>query len=186
MNILTEAIRALLRIEPDLTPSIEESFPGVSIEGMLSQSEESLQRPAFITSSLSTSDIHNNGALVSFEEDKRKDEVWSRNNNIFTHTGPANNVTINVSINAVDGGASNYWSRPKLRLLRNDEVIAVFDDLVMQQNNAYDGDATFSALFIDTTPEDSPSYKFEWFDKENRTATLIPQPYSQITLKAEY
>lgn len=145
---------------------------------------DNLPKEYFIKSLLSPNDIHNNGNVVDFASDERVDTGWSRTANAFAYTGSSDHVIGYVNINAPDVGVSNYWSRPKIRILRGADPIAVIDDLVMQQNGAYDGDATINGNFIDVTPGVDPTYTFEWFDKENRTATLIPEPFSSITLKA--
>lgn len=128
-------------------------------------------------------DIHNNGTAVQLT-DKTLDAGWSRAANVIAFTGTADKVTGHISLNAPDSGVSNYWSRPKLRVLRGGAVIAVIDDLVMQQNGAYDGDATLNGQFFDKQPGANPAYTFEWFDKENRTSTLIPATFSQLALTA--
>ena len=143
-----------------------------------------VDRSLFIQSTVAPDDIHNNGSVVLFSGDVRVDANWSRTANVFTYTGNPNAVIGRISLNAVDNGASSYWSRPKLRVLKGGNIIAVIDDLVMQQNGAYDGDATINGSFVDATPGTNPSYTFEWFDKENRTATLAVQTFSNITLQA--
>lgn len=139
---------------------------------------------SMISTPFSAVDIHNNGTVVQFENNVRSDDGWSRANNQFTYQGEPNHVDIQVCLNAVDSGASSYWSRPKLRILRNGDVIAIMDDLCMQQNGTYDGDATIVGAITDPTPGEDPVYTFEWFDKDARTATLIPQGFSAVTLKA--
>lgn len=62
--------------------------------------------------------------------------------------------------------------------------VAVLDDLVMQAVGTYDGDFTLHGTFLDYQPGVNPSYTFEWFDKETRTATLTPADYSQVAMKA--
>lgn len=135
------------------------------------------------TFGLTSADVHNNGAVVQMT-DKLLDSGWTRTANVVTYTGTPNFVEGIVTINAPDVGVSNYWARPKLRIIRGGDVIAVLDDLVMQQNGAYDGDFTLNAQFFDKTPGVNPTYTFEWFDKENRTATLAPETFSQIAMKA--
>lgn len=135
------------------------------------------------TFGLTNSDIHNNGALVQFT-DKVLDAGWSRAANVVTFAGDPVFVEGILTINASDGGASNYWARPKMRVIRGGNVIAVLDDLVMQQTGAYDGDFTLLGTFFDKAPGANPAYTFEWFDKENRTATLRPEAFSQLAMKA--
>lgn len=128
-------------------------------------------------------DIHNNGTVVSLTN-KVLDAGWSRVANVVTYTGTPNKVIGYVSLNAPDGGASNYWARPKLKVLRGGNIIAVLDDLVMQQNGAYDGDTTINGVFFDKNPGANPAYTFEWFDQDNRTATNPPNGFSQLALEA--
>lgn len=128
-------------------------------------------------------DVHNNGTVVQFTT-KSIDSWFLRVWNTVSYAGTPDKIQIQVSLNALDSGASNYWSRPKMRVIRWGNVIAVFDDLVMQQDGAYDGDFTLVWSFLDKQPWANPSYTFEWFDKENRTATLIPASYSQLSLTA--
>jgi len=139
---------------------------------------------AIISSSLRAVDIHNNGAVVQLGSNNRVDDGWSRANNVFKYSGETNYVEIVININAVDSGSSNYWSRPKLRVLKDGDILGVIDDLVMQQNGAYDGDATYADILIDEIISTDPVYTFEWFDKETRTSTLVPEDYSKIVLKA--
>ena len=135
------------------------------------------------TFGLTNADIHNNGAVVQMTN-KVLDAGWSRAANVVTYTGTPEKVKGYITINAPDGGASSYWARPKLRVLRGGAIIAILDDLVMQQNGAYDGDATLNGVFFDKQPGANPAYTFEWFDKEARTATLPPIAESQIALEA--
>lgn len=135
------------------------------------------------TFNLTTDDIHNNGSVVAMVDDLL-DSGWARVANVVTFTGTPEKVKGYVSINAPDGGASNYWARPKLRVIRGGDVIAVIDDLVMQQTGAYDGDATINGVFFDKQPGQNPAYTFEWFDQDARTATLPPVNFSQIALEA--
>lgn len=135
------------------------------------------------TFSVDNTDIHNSGAVVLMT-DKVLDAGWSRAANVVSYAGTPEKVKGYVTVNAPDGGASNYWSRPKLRVFRSGNVIAVIDDLVMQQNGAYDGDATVNGVFFDKQPGANPSYTFEWFDQDNRTATLPATGFSQIALEA--
>lgn len=128
-------------------------------------------------------DIHNNGAVVLLQ-DKILEAGWSRAANVVTYTGTPDKVRGYVSLNAEDAGASNYWSRPQLNILRGGNIIAVVDDIVMQNNGAYDGDATLNGVFFDKNPGVNPSYTFEWFDDDNRTATLVPNSFSQLALEA--
>lgn len=133
--------------------------------------------------SLTTADIHNNGAVVGLV-DQTLETGWSRTANQVTYSDTPDKVIGHISVNASDTGASNYWSRPKLRVVRGGATIAVLDDLVMQANGTYDGDATITGSFIDKTPGTNPTYTFEWFDQENRTATLTPNAHSRIALSA--
>lgn len=142
-----------------------------------------VDRTSDATFGLTNADIHNNGAVVNLTN-KVLDTEWSRAANVVTFTGTPDKVKGYVSINAPDSGASNYWSRPKLRVSRGGNVIAVIDDLVMQQNTAYDGDGTLSGVFFDKSPGANPSYTFEWFRKDNRISTLLPETFSQIALEA--
>lgn len=128
-------------------------------------------------------DIHNNWSTVILNN-KILDTWFSRTNNAVSYTGEPEKMDIRISLNAEDTGASNYWSRPKMRILRWGNIIAVFDDLVMQQNGAYDGDATLTWSFIDKQPWANPVYTFEWFDEDARTATLTPNDFSQLSLTA--
>lgn len=129
-------------------------------------------------------DIHNALPVVAFVGDDL-DAGWSRVANVVSFTGQAKKVRGTVNINAPDSGVSNYWSRPKLRVTEaTTGKTFIMDDLVMQQNTAYDGDATFQGSFVHKGPLTNPSYTFEWFDKDNRTATLIPIADSQIVLEA--
>ena len=137
-----------------------------------------------IESSLSPSDIHNNGALVQFSGETRADQNWSRANNIFSYAGTPDIVEVNFNIHALDTGASNYWARPKLRVLKNGVIDFVIDALAMQDNTAYDGAVTFTGEYKDVNPGLNPIYTFEWFDNEARTATLTPESFSRITLNA--
>lgn len=133
--------------------------------------------------SFGNTDIHNNGVVVNLV-DEVLDSGWSRSANTVTFTGDPEKVKGYVSINAPDSGASSHWARPKLRVLRGATTIAVLDDLVMQQTTAYDGDSTISGVFFDKNPPSNPSYTFEWFDKDARTSTLIPESFSRISLEA--
>ena len=135
------------------------------------------------TFSLDAVDIHDNGNVVQMQ-DKVLDAGFSRAANVVTYTGAPDSVRINISINAADAGASNHWSRPKIRILRDSAIIAVFDDLVMQDSGAYAGDSTIEGYFLDKNPPANPAYTFEWFDEDGRTATLIPEAFSQIALTA--
>ena len=154
--------------------------------------EESLQRLCDLeyqhaycaTFQVGGADIHNNGSLVEMREKLDPDNKFEQDGGTIKYDGEPLKVKGYVSINAPDGGASNYWSRPKLRISRGGVTIAVIDDLVMQQNGAYDGDATVNGVFFDLMPGANPAYLFEWFDKENRTATLPPEEFSQIALEA--
>lgn len=128
-------------------------------------------------------DIHNNGVIVQLV-DKVLDFGFSRVSNIITYNGTPEKINIDISLNAADLGASSYWGRPKIRVIRNGNIIAVFDDLAMQQTGTYNGDATITGSFVDKNPPANPSYTFEWFDEENRTATLIPESFSQLSLVA--
>lgn len=142
------------------------------------------------TFSLTDTDIHpadganvNTGSPIGMA-DKVLDAGWSRAANVVTFTGAPEKVKGYITINAPDAGASNYWSRPKMRVSRGGTVIAILDDLVMQQTGAYDGDATINGVFFDKTPPANPAYTFEWFDQEARTSTLPPIAESQIALEA--
>lgn len=135
------------------------------------------------TFGLTNADIHNNGAIVQMTN-KVLDAGWSRAANVVSYAGRPEKVKGYVSINAPDAGASSYWARPKLRVSRGRAIIAIIDDLVMQQNGTYDGDATVNGVFFDKQPGANPSYTFEWYDQENRTATLPPIEESQIALEA--
>lgn len=132
---------------------------------------------------LTTADIHNNWPVV-WLTNKVLDTGFSRSSNVVSYSWTPEKTQIQVSINATDTGASSYWARPKLRILRGWNIIAVFDSLVMQQTGAYDWDATIVWSFLDKQPGANPSYTFEWFDKDARTATLTPASYSQISLTA--
>lgn len=129
------------------------------------------------------SDIHNNGLIVDML-DKVLDSGWARSSNVVTFTGEPDKVKGYITISAPDNGASSYWARPKLRVIRGGNVIAIVDDLVMQANTTYDGDAVLNGVFFDKSPGVNPSYTFEWFRQENRTATLPPRSESQIALEA--
>lgn len=142
-----------------------------------------VDRTVSATFGLTTADIHNNGQVVQFT-DKVLEAGWSRSANVISYSGNPYAVNMNLSINAADVGASAYWARPKIRIIRNGTIIAVMDDLVMQQTGAYNGDFTLSGVFYDKKPGTNPSYTFEWFDEENRTATLRPETYSQISMIA--
>lgn len=135
------------------------------------------------TFNLTNADIHNNGAAVQMVDDVL-DAGWARTANQVTFLGVPEKVTGFISVSAPDAGASNYWSRPKMRVSRNGTQIAIIDDLVMQQNGTYDGDAVINGVFFDKSPGNNPTYTFEWFDQENRTATLPPRGESQIALEA--
>lgn len=135
------------------------------------------------TFQVTNTDIHNSTPIVAMT-DKVLDAGWSRAANVVTYTGTPEKVEGYISISAPDSGASNYWARPKLRVLRGGNVIAIIDDLVMQQNGAYDGDAVINGVFFDKQPGVNPAYTFEWFDQENRTATLPARAESQIALVA--
>jgi len=137
-----------------------------------------------IVSQLSNVDIHNNWNQVQFAWDSRIDTWWSRSTNIVTYTWSPDIVEWLVEINAEDEWASNYRARTKIRVIKWWNIIAVIDDLVMQQTWAYDWDATLNWSFVDEDPWNNPSYTFEWFDEDNRTATLIPNEFSNITLQA--
>lgn len=137
-----------------------------------------------IQSTLWAVDIHNNWAVVQFTWDVRSDAWWNRTNNQFTYTGSPDHVRWKIEINAEDVWASNFWSRPKIRILKWWNVIAVIDDLVMQITGAYDWDATVNWTFLDVDPWVNPVYTWEWFDKDNRTATLEPTPISNICMEA--
>ena len=137
-----------------------------------------------IQSSLGPADIHNNGAVVQFSWDVRIDTWRARAANVFTYTGAADHVRGKIEINAPDIWASNYRSRPKIRILKNWSTIAVIDDLVMQQNTAYDWDATINGTFLDVTPGTNPVYTRERFDQDNRTGTLAPTAFSNICMEA--
>lgn len=140
--------------------------------------------PAIIQSYLEQINIHDNGSLVVFAGDTRVDTGWARGGNIFKYNGSPDYVEGIIAVNAFDDGASNNWTRPKLKVLKNDEIIYVIDDLVMQDTRAYDGDATIAGTFVDAIPGKNPVYTFEWFDDENRISTLVPEKFSNITLKA--
>ena len=131
---------------------------------------------------LNGSDIHNNGAVVGFASDDL-DTGWTRTANVFSYAGTADEVQITVNIFANDTGASNYWSRPSLRISDGAGVVAEIDDLVMQQNGQYSGNCNISGS-VTLKNQINPSYIFEWFDSDNRTSTLTPIPSSHIALKA--
>ena len=98
------------------------------------------------TFNLAAVDIHNNGAVVQMV-DNTLDAGWVRTANQVSYLGTApENVKGFISISAPDSGASQYWSRPKLRVLRNGVQIAIIDDLVMQQTGLYDGDAVINGV----------------------------------------
>ena len=143
-----------------------------------------VQRDFCATFQVGGPDIHNNGPLVEMREKLDPDNKFEQDAGTIKYDGEPLKVKGYITINAPDGGASNYWSRPKLRVSRGGTVIAILDDLVMQQNGAYDGDATINGVFFDLMPGANPAYLFEWFDKENRTATLPPEDFSQIALEA--
>ena len=117
-------------------------------------------------------------------EDKQVDDKWSRELNEITFDGEPKKVRGFISIRAIDDGVSNFWSRPKLRVSKNGVEIDVLDDLAMQQNTAYDGDAVINGIFYDESPGANPKYTFEWFDNDRRTATLKPTEASRISLEA--
>lgn len=131
------------------------------------------------------SDIHNNGELVEMA-DLKLDGSWSRELNVVSYIGSPFKVTGMVSVNAPDNGSSNYWSRPKMRIRNGSRTVAIIDDLVMQQNSAYDGDAVLNGVFYDHEPSENPSYTFEWFRKDNRVSTLPPNAESIIAITATH
>lgn len=137
-----------------------------------------------IQSQLDIDDIHNNGAVVQFASDITVESGRSRVANVFTYTWEPKRVNIKPQINAEDVWVSNYRARVKMRILRNGVVIWVLDDLVMQQNTAYDGDATPNGMITDTQPWVNPVYTLERFDEEARTATLQPENFSNVCLEA--
>ncbi len=179
MEIFIEAFDAEGNpIEAPLTPAgiIQEA---ASAGGLKTDKVDVTKTATF---GFSEDDIHDNGSLVKLV-DKDLDDEFSREDNIVTVKGEYAEVEGIISLNAPDKGVSTHWSRPKMRVTRNDTVIAVWDDLVMQQTGAYDGDATIVGGFIDKNPGEDPAYKFEWFDQDNRRSTIIPTEFSQLALR---
>lgn len=110
---------------------------------------------------------------------------WSSSANTFTYTGAPKKIVVDFNIRATDEGASNYWAKPILRITEtvSGRVFWV-DELAMQDNTAYDGTVVFDGSFVHLNPPSNPSYTFDWYTEENRTATLIPDTNSRIVLEA--
>lgn len=127
-------------------------------------------------------DFHNNGTVVALTN-KTLGAGWSRASNVITYTGTPEKVIGYVSLSALNG-AGNYWARPALRVSRGATVVAVIDDLAMQLNGNYSGDAAINGVFFDNNPPANPAYTFTWFDNDNRTYSGLPATYSQLALSA--
>jgi len=132
---------------------------------------------------LSNSDIHNNGATLSFASDVLEGG-WTRSGNVFSNSSSPDAFEFFANIYAEDVGASNYWARPAMRIVDGDgTIIGQMDDLAMQQNGAYSGSVQITGFCRVNNPASS-DFTFQWFDMENRTATLAPIVSSQVVLKA--
>lgn len=151
-----------------------------------SQSQVEVDKSYYIQSTLSPVDIHDNGSLVQISADNRVAATWERTANEYTYNAidNADVVKISVNIKAIDAGASNYWAKPQLRVFKNNTIIANFGDLAMQQNTAYSGDILLPGYHVDVSAQTGDVYRFEWYDNDNRIATLIPTIESTITLEA--
>lgn len=131
---------------------------------------------------IGTSDIHNNGSVVDISSDDLSTN-FTRSSNAISYTGTTADITITANIYAEDTGASSYWSRPSLRISNGSGVVGQFDDLGMQQNGSYSGSVQITGV-VDIKGSDADTFTFEWFDGDNRTATLTPIPSSHIAIKA--
>lgn len=127
-------------------------------------------------------DFHNNGTVVALTN-KTLGAGWARASNVITYTGSPEKVIGYVSLSALNG-AGNYWARPALRVSRGATVVAVIDDLAMQLNGNYSGDAAINGVFFDHNPPANPAYTFTWFDNDNRNYSGLPATYSQLALSA--
>lgn len=130
-------------------------------------------------------DIHNNGALAQLTNPV-VEGGWAQGADIFAYTGTPAAVKIFVNMLAIDAGASNYWARPKLLIeeITGSGWQATMDNLAMQATGNYDGDFVLADVAVHAFPPPNPRYQFSWYDKDNRTATLIPETYSQIVVEA--
>ena len=133
--------------------------------------------------SLTATDIHNNGAAVGLVVEELSPNFAVAGSTV-AFTGTPDRVEFVIAITATDQGASSYWNKPSLRVMNGAVIVFEVGDLGMQQNGAYSGDVHINGSFVDTAPGANPVYTFAWFDKDNRTATLIPEPFSLIRLSA--
>lgn len=110
---------------------------------------------------------------------------WSISNNVAKYAGKPKVINVDVNLRAQDTGASNFWARPVIRVTESvSGKIFWFGDLAMQDSTAYDGSVYISGSFKHLDPPANATYTFEYFNEENRTATLIPDVGSSVVLEA--
>lgn len=110
---------------------------------------------------------------------------WSVAANTASYSGSVKVIKGNINLLALDTGTSNYWSKPIIRVTENvSGRVFYLEELAMQDNSAYDGSVYFDGSFVHLNPPINPNYVIEYFSKENRTATLTPQPNSSLVFEA--
>ena len=111
---------------------------------------------------------------------------WSVAGNVASYTGTAGVVRGNISLRALDTGPSNYWAKPIVRVTETVSGREFYlEELAMQTTGAYDGSVYFDGSFVHLNPPANPSYVVEYYNIENRTATLTPQADSSIVFEAD-
>lgn len=105
----------------------------------------------------------------------------------YLGAAPADYVTGTIAIQWLQSGAgSNFWARPEyiVENVTTGTRIAAASDLYMVDSATYSSQGTPSVSWIDPAPGVNPVYRITMENAENRTANMIAQPNSQITLTA--
>ena len=151
------------------------------------------RKPEFAELFFSTDDIHpddgggvaDNAQPASFVSNTAEGG-WSVSGNVAAYTGSPKLIRGNINLVALDTGVANYWAKPIIRVT---ETVSgrqfYFEELVMQSNTAYDGTAYYDGSFVHLSPPANPVYVVEYFNRENRTATLTPEVNSSLVLEAD-
>lgn len=146
----------------------------------------------FCEASFTQDDIHPNDGggtapnaqAANFASDTMEGS-WSRAGATITYGGQAKVITLDINMRAQDTGASNYWAKPILRVTEQvSGRVFWLEELEMQDNTAYDGSVYYDGSFRHLNPPANPRYLFEWFNEENRTATLTPDEDGVIVFEA--
>lgn len=151
------------------------------------------EKPEFAELFFSTDDVHpddgggtaDNAQPASFISNT-VEGGWSVAANIASYAGSAKVIKGSINMAALDTGAANYWAKPIVRVTETvSGRVFYLEELAMQTNGAYDGTVYFDGSFVHLNPPVNPAYVVEYFNRENRTATLTPEAGSSLVLEAD-